>query len=114
MLQTMLKKVAAEGEKEKELYDKYMCYCQSSGGDLKKSIAEADTKIPQLQSQIEEAEAKKATLEEDVKNHQADREAAKAAIASATAIREKEAASFEKSKTELSSYISAMAKAITA
>jgi len=114
MLQMMLKKVEAEGEKEKELFEKYMCYCQTSGGDLKKSIADADTKIPQLQSQIEEAEARKGTLEEDVKNHQADREAAKAAMASATAIREKEAAAFEKSKTELSAYLEAMTKAIAA
>merc|ERR1719454_192924 len=110
----MLKKVQAEGEKEKELYEKYMCYCQTSGGDLKKNIADANTKVPQLQTQIEEAEARKATLEEEVKSHQADREAAKAAMASATAIRKKEAASFEKSKTELSSYIGAMAKAIAA
>merc|ERR1719235_2856749 len=114
MLQRMLKKVEAEGEKEQELYEKYECYCKTSGGDLKKSIAEADTKIPQLQSQIEEAEAKMVQLKEDVKNHQADREAAKAAMASATAIREKEAAAFEKSKTELFSYIEAMAKAIAA
>jgi len=114
MLQLMLKKVEAEGEKEQELYEKYECYCKTSGGDLKKSIAEADTKIPQLQSQIEEAEAKLVQLKEDVKNHQADREAAKAAMASATAIREKEAAAFEKSKTELFSYIEAMAKAIAA
>merc|ERR1719230_1749975 len=74
MLQMMMKKVEAEGEKETELYEKYMCYCKTSGGALEKSIADAGTKIPELQSDIEEAEAKKAQLEDDVKQHKADRE----------------------------------------
>jgi cytochrome c5 len=29
MLQAMQKKVEAEGEKEKELFDKFMCYCKN-------------------------------------------------------------------------------------
>merc|ERR1719262_65115 len=77
MLQNMEKKVVAEGEKEKELFEKYMCYCKNSGGDLSKSIGDAETKIPQLGSDIKEAEAKKAQLDEDLKQHQADRSAAK-------------------------------------
>merc|ERR1719160_722536 len=74
MLQMMMKKVEAEGEKETELFEKYMCYCKTSGGALEKSIADAGTKIPELQSDIKEAAAKKAQLEDDVKQHKADRE----------------------------------------
>ena len=69
-----------------------MCYCKTSGGDLGKSISDAETKIPQLDSDISEAEAHKAQLDEDVKQAQEDRTAAKAAMAEATALREKEAA----------------------
>merc|ERR1719235_2250238 len=51
-----MKKVEEEGEKEKELYDKYMCWCKTSGGALEKSIADANTQIPALASDIKEAE----------------------------------------------------------
>jgi hypothetical protein len=61
MLQNMEKKVVAEGEKEKALFDKYMCYCSTSGSDLSKSIGAAETKMPELESSIKEAEAKKST-----------------------------------------------------
>merc|ERR1719269_364373 len=91
MLQNMEKKVTAEGEKEQKLYDKFMCYCKNAGGDLSKSIADSDAKVSSLPAAIEEAEAKKKQLDADLKAHQVDRSAAKSAIASATAIREKEA-----------------------
>jgi len=100
MLQSMQKKVTAEGEKEAELFEKYMCYCKTSGGDLGKSIGDANTKIPQLGADIKEAEAKNAQLKEDLKQHQADRSAAKAAVADATALREKEAAEYAKEANE--------------
>merc|ERR1719281_2011467 len=67
MLQMMQKKVIAEGEKEAELFEKFMCYCKTSGSTLEKSIADANAKIPDLQSSIEEAQSKKAQLEEEVK-----------------------------------------------
>merc|ERR1719191_1495841 len=78
MLQMMQKKVIAEGEKEKELYDKFVCYCKGSGAALSKSIADANTKIPEVQSDIEEAEALMKQLKGEVAQHQADRTAAKA------------------------------------
>merc|ERR1719281_2032695 len=114
MLQMMEKKVIAEGEKEKELYEKYVCYCKSSGGALSKSIADANTKIPELQSDIEEAEALMKQLKEEVAQHQADRAAAKKAMAEATAIREKEAAAFAKEKAEFDANALALQKAIKA
>mmetsp|Transcript_76810 Transcript_76810/g.132908 ORF Transcript_76810/g.132908 Transcript_76810/m.132908 type:complete len:684 (+) Transcript_76810:67-2118(+) len=114
MLQNMQKKVAAEGEKEKALYDKFMCYCKNGKGDLEASVAAATVKGPQLASDIEAGEAKKAQLTEDLFQHKADRDAAKAAIAEATAIRAKEAAEFAKEKGELDSNLAALAKAISA
>merc|ERR1719217_1517206 len=100
MLQGMQKKVEAEGEAEQKLFDKYMCYCKNSGGDLGKSISDAETRIPQLGSDIKEGEAKKKQLDEDIKQHQTDRSAAKAAMADATALREKEAGAYAKENAE--------------
>jgi septal ring factor EnvC (AmiA/AmiB activator) len=114
MLQAMQKKVTAEGEKEKVLYEKFMCYCKNGGGDLSKTIGDADTKIPQVGSDIKEGEAKKKQLDEDLKQHQVDRSAAKAAMAEATAIRDKEHGAFSKEKAELSANLDAMGKAIKA
>jgi septal ring factor EnvC (AmiA/AmiB activator) len=114
MLQKMQKKVQQEGEKEKELYEKYKCYCSTSGGNLQKSIAEANTKMPQLASDIKEAENQKVQLEADIKQAQSDRAAAKAAMADATKLREKEAAAYAAEKTELTTNLAALTKAISA
>jgi len=114
MLQGLQAKISAEGEKEKELYDKYMCYCKTSGGDLAKGIADAQTKIPQLQSDIAENEAKLAQLKLDVEGHKADRAAAKEAMAAATALREQEKAKFDKENADLKANLAAIAKAVAA
>merc|ERR1719379_2542128 len=114
MLQMMVKKIEAEAVKETELYDKYMCYCKTADETLAKSIADANTKMPQLASDIKEAEAEKAQLEQDLETHQTDRDSAKAAMAKATEIREKEAAAFAKEESNDKANIDAIKKAITA
>jgi len=114
MLQMMQNKVTAEGEKEKELFEKYMCYCKNSGGDLDKSIADAKVKMPELASDIEAAEAEKKQLAADVEQAKLDRTAAKASMAEATAIREKEAAAFAAETADQKTNIAAMGKAIAA
>jgi hypothetical protein len=114
MLQAMQKKVAAEGEKEKELYEKFMCYCKNSGGDLQKSIAEAEAKVPNVGSDIEESEAKLKQDKEDLKKAQSDRAEAKKAMAEATEIREKEAAAFAEEKAELDANINSLTSAVNA
>merc|ERR1719298_221706 len=73
MLQMMAKKVEAEGKKQDELFEKFFCYCDSGKADLGKSIEDANTKIPQLESDIKEATALKAQLEDDLVQHQSDR-----------------------------------------
>merc|ERR1719316_875605 len=114
LLQMMQKKVEAEGEKEAELFEKFMCYCKESGETLAKSIADADVKMPQLASDIKEAESAKAQLQEEVTQHQSDRDEAKAAMAKATEIREKEAAAFAKEQSNDKANIDALMKATAA
>merc|ERR1740117_1761907 len=114
MLQAMQRKVQEEGEKEKELYEKFMCYCKTGGADLDASIAAAETKSPQVSSDIEEAEAQKVQLDEDLVSHKADREAAKSAIAEATPIREKGASEYAAKKASFGSDIVAIEKAVAA
>merc|ERR1719198_1478945 len=114
MLQSMQKKVTAEGEKEVELFEKFMCYCNSGDAALAKSIADAEAKIPQVTADIEAGENEVKQLKSDLKSHQTDRAAAKAAMAEATNIREKEASAFSDLKAEADANIAACTKATAA
>jgi len=114
MLQAMQNKVVAEGKKEQELFDKFMCYCSNGAGELADSIKAADTKVPQVESALKEAAANKAQFEADVKKHQSDRADAKTAIASATSLREKQAGEYAKVSADYNENIAAMGKAISA
>merc|ERR1719293_221277 len=84
LLQKMQKAVEAEGDKEKELYDKFVCYCKTGSGDLSASIGAAEIKIPALGSQIESGEAEKTGTGETLAQARTDRAYAKAAMAAAT------------------------------
>jgi len=114
LLQAMPKKVVEEGEKAEVLYQKYMCYCQSSSGDLSGSVAAAEAKVPQLASSIEAAASRKTQLEADLKSHQGDREAAKRTMTEATAIRNKEKAVFDKTLADNKANLDALRKAVAA
>jgi uncharacterized protein YoxC/outer membrane murein-binding lipoprotein Lpp len=114
MLQGMAKKVAAEGEKEKELYEKFNCYCKTGGAELSQSISRSTAKVPQVQSDIEESESQVKQLQQDLKSHQEDRSTAKGAMDSATKQREEENKKFLAASGEYKSYISALAGAIPA
>merc|ERR1719433_1952367 len=114
MLQNMQKKVTAEGEKEADLYKKFMCYCKTNGGNLQASIGAAETKIPAVQADIEEAESQLDSTKDALKQAQTDRAAAKSALAEATAIREKEAAAFSTLEAEYNANIAAIRKAVVA
>merc|ERR1719265_128450 len=110
----MVKMIEAEGKKETEIHEKYMCYCQTSEATLSDSIEEANTKIPQLESSIKEAEETKLKLEGEITKAQTDRASAKEAMATAMAMRTKEAAAFTKESTTDKSNLDALKKALAA
>merc|ERR1719443_1783682 len=114
MLQMMTKKIQEEGETEKELFEKYMCWCKTGSGSLVKSIADAEAKLPEVGSDLKAGIDLKAQLEMDVKQHKKDREEAKTAVAEATAQRKTEASAFASETAEAKANIAAMEKAIAA
>jgi hypothetical protein len=114
MLQSMQKKVAAEGEKEEALFDKFMCYCKNGKGALDSSIASAQNAQEQLTASIKETDATLTQMKSDLKAAQTDRADAKDAVARATALREKEAKAFAKESSELKANIAATKKATAA
>jgi len=100
LLQNLKAKVEGEGEKEREIHEKYMCYCKNGAASLEKSVADAGPKISELTSAIKEAEAKKAGLDTEIANHKADQVAAKKDMGEATALREQEKAEFDSALAE--------------
>jgi len=112
MLQQMTNKIEAEGKKEKALFEKFMCYCDTGVADLAAAIAAAETKIPQLENDIKALDEALGGLTSDIEKAKADRAEAKEAVATATALREKEAAVFAKESGDFKANIAAMKKAI--
>merc|ERR1719460_2382176 len=90
MVSKIEEKVAEEVEIDKEMHEKFMCYCKSAGATLEKSISDCETGMPDMVSKIEELEALLAQLKAEVAQHQKDRQAAKDAISTATKTREEE------------------------
>merc|ERR1712194_695865 len=96
------------------VHKKFMCYCESSEGDLQASITAAQTKIPELESSIKASTSQKVQLESDLKQHQVDRAAAKKAMAEATSLREKEKATYDKALADNTANLAATKKATAA
>merc|ERR1719388_82243 len=114
MLQMMAKKVEAEGKAEKELFDKFLCWCETGASDLAKSIDAGERRVPHCAANIKEMEALIAQLKAEIAKAKGDREAALKAVASLKIERAKGAAAFKKSQEDLLTNIAALKKAIAA
>jgi predicted nucleic acid-binding Zn-ribbon protein len=114
LLQNMQKEIEAEGAKEQELFDKFMCFCSGNDGDLKKKAADAKASIEELTAKLKSEEAEKVQLGQDLIGHKKDREGAGSDIEEATVLREKEASEYAAEKADSETNIAAMAKAIPA
>jgi len=114
MLQSMQKKVEAEGVKEKDMFEKFMCYCKNGKGALAASIEAAKGKNEALIASIKETDSQLTQAKADLKSAQEARAAAKEAVAKATALREKEAGAFAKESGDFKTNLAAMKKATAA
>merc|ERR550514_1269899 len=95
LMQNMQKEVEAEGAKEQELFEKFMCYCKGGTSSLDKAIADAAAQIEELTAKLKSEEAEKSQIAQELVDHKKDREQAKADIEEATVLREKEQADYE-------------------
>merc|ERR1719262_888727 len=57
MLQDMLKKSQEDGEKDRDLYAKFKCYCDDNEADKKEAIAEYKKEIKMLENEIADIQA---------------------------------------------------------
>jgi chromosome segregation ATPase len=114
LMQNMQKEIEAEGEKEKELFDKFMCFCSANTGDLGKAEADAKAKAEEMAAKLKSETAEKSQIEQELVDHKSDRETAKSDLAEATTLREKEKAEYDAMKADSETNIAAMASAIPA
>jgi len=114
MLQNMQKKISAEAGTKEKMFDQYMCYCKNADSTLAKSIADAEDKVPQVESAIKEDSAMKKQLKADLADAKSGRAEAKETLAKAAAIRAKEEGAYSKAAAESKTNIAALSKAIPA
>jgi len=114
LMQDMAKEIEAEGVKEKELFDKFMCFCSGGKEELEKTSEDSAAAVETLSSQAEEQKAEKSGLEQDLKKHEDERTSATADLAKATAIRGKENADYEASLADQKANFAAISGAIPA
>merc|ERR1719262_1410796 len=114
LLQNMQKEIEAEGAKEKELFDKFMCFCSGNNGELSKAAADATAAIEQLSAKLKAEEAEKVQVAQELVDHKKDREQAGEDLSEATMLREKEAGEYAEMKADSEKNIAAMANAIPA
>jgi hypothetical protein len=113
MLQNLKAKVEGEGAKEREIHEKYMCYCKNGAASLEKSLADGGSRFPQLEADIKAAEAKKAGLDNEIANHKADQVGAKKGMEEATALRDKEEKEFNAELVEAQAELNPINQALT-
>merc|ERR1719240_2440654 len=87
LLQNMQKEIEGEGAKEKELFDKFMCYCNGNNGDLQKKAADGQASIEQLSATLKSSTAEKAQTAQELLGHKGDRAQAESDLAQGTTIR---------------------------
>merc|ERR1719191_2088253 len=114
LMQNMQKEIEAEGVKEKELFEKFMCFCSSNTGDLGKAEEDAKAKIEEMGAKLKSETAEKSQITQELVDHKADREGAKNDLAESTTLREKEAAEYQALKADSETNIASLKGAIPA
>lgn len=114
LLQSLREEVEEEGRKEKELFDKFACYCTDSTEKLTASIDSGRADIGNYESTVKELSGSNAALALEIKEVKEDLEENQKAIADATGVRTKEKEEFLAESSETANAISALDKAIPA
>jgi len=114
LLKEMQHEIQAEGEKEKELFEKFMCFCEGGEAGLKQSAAELTLRIDELTAQLKRETAEKEQITAELADHKTDRTNAKKELEEATSLRGREKAEYDAFAGDAKTNLDAMAGAIPA
>eukprot|EP00933_Yihiella_yeosuensis_P018779 TRINITY_DN1531_c1_g1_i1.p2 TRINITY_DN1531_c1_g1~~TRINITY_DN1531_c1_g1_i1.p2 ORF type:complete len:691 (-),score=235.05 TRINITY_DN1531_c1_g1_i1:178-2250(-) len=112
LLQKMYEKIENEGEKEKELYDKFMCHCKKELSAFGEGKEKFEAMVPQLESQVAQVTGDIEKYSTEIDSMRAERGDSQASIQAAKVKREQGKDAFAKQKADFDANIAAMNKAI--
>lgn len=112
LMQEMKKEVEAEGEAEKELFEKFMCYCKNNDGALAKNAADAASAGEEMRAKVASETSEKKQVDQDLAQAKKDRADAKGDLAKATKLREKEHKEYLEENADAEANLAATGKAI--
>jgi len=112
LLKKMKAELEAEADKESEMYDKMVCWCETSEKEKTKAIADADAKDKDLQAEIEGRAARFGELETEIAHMKEQIGADQEALKQSMSIREGEAGEFRGQEKELVQAINNLRNAI--
>jgi chromosome segregation ATPase len=112
LLEKMRAELIAEADKEAEMYDKMVCWCETNEKEKTKAIADAEAMQKELTAEIEGLAAKFGEESTEIERLKTQIAEDTAALKQATAIREKEAAKFYDMNKDLIQWITNVKNAI--
>lgn len=113
LLEKMLKTSQADGKKEREMFAKFKCFCDTNTEEKTSAIATAEERIAELSSAIEELRGSSGKLSMEVAQLQSDMDANKEARDTAVSIREKQNKAFLAAEADMEAAIASMGQAIS-
>jgi len=113
LLKEMQAQLQAEADADQEVYEKLACWCETNDKAKTKAISDAEALLSQLSATIDKHTALSATLTQEIENLNKEIAANEKALATATAIREKQAAEFTAEEKEMLQSIQGLHAAIT-
>merc|ERR1719486_260133 len=112
LLEQMRDELVAEADKEAEMYDKMVCWCETNEKEKTKDIAVAEGRIADLMAEMEARSAAKGELSTNIKALKAQIAEDTASLKKATALREREAAEFSAEEKEMMQAITNLKNAV--
>jgi chromosome segregation ATPase len=109
----MRAELVAEADKEAEMYDKMVCWCETNEKEKTGAVAEAEGRIGDLMSEMEARAAAKGELSTKITAMKAQIAEDTESLKTATAMREKEAAAFSNEEKEMMQAVTNLKNAIT-
>jgi len=112
LLTKMKAELQAEADKEAEMYDKMVCWCEQNEKEKTQSVADAEARDRELSAEIESRSAKFGDLSASIANTKKEIAANTEALRTATAIREAEAAKFKVEEKDMVQAVTNLRNAI--
>jgi len=112
LLEDMRTKLQAEADRDKDVYEKLTCWCETNDKEKTKAIADAEVRIKDLGDTIEKNIALSETLAVEIKALKKELTKQQASLNAATAMREKQHEEFIAEEKEMVQSIQALDAAI--